>query len=488
MKSLAEGPTGRSPEQASGCGSILGKVPELIPSLTDLHAMPQVQQPYYDAAEAARVVNELRCLPPLVFAGECDDLREHIAQAADGRAFILQGGDCAETFDGVQANQIKAKLRVLLAMSVVLTYAAQVPVVKIGRLAGQYAKPRSKDTETRGDVTLPAYRGDAVNGFAFTAEARRHDPQRLIDMYNASAATLNLVRAFVKGGFADLRQLHAWNASFVKDSHVEDDYERVADEIQRALGFMTACGVDADTMRTVDFYASHEALLLDYEYAMTRIDSRSALPYDTSGHMVWIGERTRQPDGAQVELLSHVHNPLGIKLGPSATAADALAIADRLDPARVPGRITLITRMGAERVRDRLPALVEGVEASGRRVAWVCDPMHGNTFETPKGFKTREYAAVVAELNGFFDVHEQLGTWPGGVHMELTGDDVTECLGGAFQLSEADLAERYETTCDPRLNRNQSLEMAFMIAERLNAYRAKYAPPEPPEPAPDWYG
>ena len=324
-----------------------------------------------------------------------------------------------------------------------------------------------------------------MNGFAFTAEARRHDPQRLIDMYNASAATLNLVRAFVKGGFADLRQLHAWNASFVKDSHVEDDYERVADEIQRALGFMTACGVDADTMRTVDFYASHEALLLDYEYAMTRIDSRSALPYDTSGHMVWIGERTRQPDGAQVELLSHVHNPLGIKLGPSATAADALAIADRLDPARVPGRITFITRMGAERVRDRLPALVEGVEASGRRVAWVCDPMHGNTFETPKGFKTREYAAVVAELNGFFDVHEQLGTWPGGVHMELTGDDVTECLGGAFQLSEADLAERYETTCDPRLNRNQSLEMAFMIAERLNAYRAKYAPPEP---APDWYG
>ena len=328
MKPLAEGPTGRSPEQASGCGSILGKVPELIPSLTDLHAMPQVQQPHYDAAEAARVVNELRCLPPLVFAGECDDLREHIAQAADGRAFILQGGDCAETFDGVQANQIKAKLRVLLAMSVVLTYAAQVPVVKIGRLAGQYAKPRSKDTETRGDVTLPAYRGDAVNGFAFTAEARRHDPQRLIDMYNASAATLNLVRAFVKGGFADLRRLHAWNASFVKDSHVEDDYEHVADEIQRALGFMTACGVDADTMRTVDFYASHEALLLDYEYAMTRIDSRSALPYDTSGHMVWIGERTRQPDGAQVELLSHVHNPLGIKLGPSATAADALAMVE----------------------------------------------------------------------------------------------------------------------------------------------------------------
>lgn len=447
--------------------------------------MPQVQQPHYDdAAEAARVVGQLRHLPPLVFAGECDGLREHIAQVAEGRAFILQGGDCAETFDGVRADQVKAKLRVLLAMSVVLTYAAQVPVVKIGRLAGQYAKPRSKDTETRGDLTLLAYRGDGVNGFDFTAEARRHDPQRLVGMYNASAATLNLVRAFVKGGFADLRQLHAWNASFVKDSHVEDGYERIADEIQRALGFMTACGVDADTMRTVDFYASHEALLLDYECAMTRIDSRSGLPYGTSGHMLWIGERTRQPDGAQAELLSHVHNPLGVKLGPSATAEEALAIADRLDPDRVPGRITFITRMGAEAVRDRLPALVEGVEASGRKVAWVCDPMHGNTFETPKGFKTREYAAVVDELNGFFDVHEQLGTWPGGVHMELTGDDVTECLGGAFQLSEADLAERYETTCDPRLNRNQSLELAFMIAERLNRYRARYAPVTP---EPDWY-
>ena len=461
------------------------KVSELIPSLNDLHALPQVQQPHYDdTAEIARVVTELSSLPPLVFAGECDELRERIAQAAAGKAFILQGGDCAETFDGVQANPIKAKLRVLLAMSVVLTYAAQVPVVKIGRLAGQYAKPRSKNTETRGELTLPAYRGDAVNGFAFNAESRRHDPQRLLSMYNASAATLNLVRAFVKGGFADLRQLHAWNASFVKDSHVEDNYERIADEIQRALGFMTACGVDADTMRTVDFYASHEALLLDYEYAMTRIDSRSSRPYDTSGHMVWIGERTRQPDGAQVELLSHVHNPLGIKLGPTATAAEALTIADRLDPGRVPGRITFITRMGADKVRDRLPALVEGVVASGREVAWVCDPMHGNTFETPKGYKTREYAAVVEELNGFFDVHEQLGTWPGGVHMELTGDDVTECLGGAFQLSEADLAERYETTCDPRLNRNQSLEMAFMIAERLNGYRAKYAPAEP---IADWY-
>ncbi|MDK9650648.1 3-deoxy-7-phosphoheptulonate synthase class II [Propionibacterium freudenreichii] len=451
-------------------------MPELFPSLLSLRDMPQVQQPHYaDASAEKRVVDKLRSLPPLVFAGECDDLRDKLAQVANGKAFLLQGGDCAETFDGVQANPIKAKLRVLLAMSVVLTYAGQVPVVKLGRLAGQYAKPRSKDTETREGVTLPAYRGDAVNGFDFTAQARHQDPERLLQMYNASAATLNLVRAFVKGGFADLRQLHAWNASFVRDSHVEKRYEEMAGEIERALGFMEACGVDAETMRTVDFYASHEALLLDYENAMTRIDSRSQEPYDTSGHMVWIGERTRQPGGAHVELLRSVRNPLGVKLGPTATAEDALEIADRLDPERIPGRITFITRMGACKVRDLLPALVEGVEASGRKVAWVCDPMHGNTFETAKGYKTREYAAVVDELNGFFDVHEQLGTWPGGVHVELTGDDVTECLGGAFQLSEEDLASRYETTCDPRLNRNQSLELAFMIAERLNDYRNRYA-------------
>ncbi|MFZ2624401.1 MAG: 3-deoxy-7-phosphoheptulonate synthase class II [Propionibacterium sp.] len=459
-------------------------MPELIPSLSTLRALPQVQQPIYDDAVARqRVIDQLRRLPPLVFAGECDELRGKIAQVANGRAFILQGGDCAETFDGVRADAIKAKLRVLLAMSVVLTYAAQVPVVKIGRIAGQYAKPRSKNDEVRNGVSLPAYRGDAVNGFEFTPQSRRPDPERLVRMYNASAATLNLVRAFVKGGFADLRQLHAWNASFVRDTHVEKRYEQLAGEIERALGFMEACGVDGETMRTVDFYASHEALLLDYEYALTRIDSRSQEPYDTSAHMVWIGERTRQPNGAQVELLRSVRNPLGIKLGPTTTGKDALEIADRLDPTRVPGRVTFITRMGAGAVREKLPPLIEEVEASGRKVAWVCDPMHGNTFETSKGFKTREYAAVVEELNGFFDVHEQLGTWPGGVHVELTGDDVTECLGGAFRLSEEDLESRYETTCDPRLNRNQSLELAFMIAERLNHYRSKYAT-EPQTP--DW--
>lgn len=457
---------------------------ESIPSLEYLRSLPQVQQPNYpDPAHLDDVIKRLGALPPLVFAGECDDLREKIARVAASEAFLLQGGDCAETFSGVTADNIKAKLRVLLSMAVVMTYASQLPVVKVGRIAGQYAKPRSKDTETREGVTLPAYRGDAVNGFEFDAQIRQHDPERLLQVYNASAATLNLVRAFVTGGFADLRQLHAWNASFVRDSRVEARYEKLAEEIERALGFMMACGVNDDTLAVVDFYASHEALLLDYEYAMTRIDSRSHTPYNTSGHMLWIGERTRQPNGAQVELLSRVKNPLGVKLGPSATGEDALMIADRLDPDRIPGRLTFITRMGARNVAEKLPPIIETVEKSGRKVAWVCDPMHGNTFETANGYKTRSYAAVVDELNGFFDVHDQLGSWPGGVHMELTGDDVTECLGGAFQLSETDLDSRYETTCDPRLNRNQSLELAFMISERLNqTCNARRRPLE----VPDW--
>jgi 3-deoxy-7-phosphoheptulonate synthase len=404
----------------------------------------------------------------LVFAGECDELRNRIAQAGAGNAFILQGGDCAETFDMVSANSIKASLRVLLSMAVVLTYAAELPVVKVGRIAGQYGKPRSSDFETRDNCTLPAYRGDAVNGYDFTAQARAHDPERLLRMYNASAATLNLVRAFVKGGFADMRAMHAWNASFVRDSPVEVRYEQISAEIERALGFMEACGVQAETMRSVDYYASHEALLIDYEHAMTRIDSRSGIPYGTSGHMLWIGERTRQLTGAHVELLRHVANPLGIKLGPQATGAEALAIAEKLDPDRIPGRISFITRLGADKIREVLPEIIETVESSGRQVAWVCDPMHGNTFETASGYKTRSYAAVVDELDGFFDVHELLGSWPAGVHIELTGDDVTECLGGATRVSEADLQNRYESLCDPRLNRNQAMELAFMIAERLN--------------------
>ena len=446
-------------------------MPSII-SREELRALPFVQQPSYpDPAALDRTITALESLPPLVFAGECDDLRDKMADVADGKAFLLQGGDCAETFSAVTAADIKGKLLVQLSMAVVMTYAAQVPVVKVGRIAGQYAKPRSKDTETRGDTTLPAYRGDAINGFDFTEESRAHDPGRLLQVYNSSAATLNLVRAFVKGGFADLRGVHSWNAQFVRDSEVEAEYEELASEIDRALAFMVACGVEDDSLSTVDFYASHEALLLEYERALTRIDSRSQELYGCSGHMLWIGERTRQLDGAHVELLRRVQNPLGVKLGPTTTPAQALELADRLDPDRVPGRLTFITRMGAGKVRDVLPGIIEGVEASGRKVAWVCDPMHGNTFEAANGFKTRSFEDVADEVHGFFDVHEKLGTWPGGLHVELTGDDVTECVGGVRNLGEADLSSRYETVCDPRLNRNQSLELAFTVAKRLRSGR-----------------
>lgn len=451
---------------------------EPIPSLAELHLMGAAQQPTYpDADEVARVLAELRHRPPLVFAGECDDLRGKLAEVAAGRSFLLQGGDCAETFDTVTAANIRGKLRVLLSMAVVLTYAAQVPVLKVGRIAGQYAKPRSRDTETRGATTLPAYRGDAVNALDFEPASRRPDPRRLIEVYNHSAATLNLLRAFVKGGFADLRAVHSWNSDFVRNSNVEERYEQLAAEIERALAFMVACGVDNESFRTVDFYSSHEALLLEYEHALTRIDSRTDTPYNVSAHMVWIGERTRQLDGAHVEYLRHLRNPIGIKLGPSVTPSEAVALAERLDPDQEPGRLTVISRMGAARVRDALPPIVEAVEDTGRKVAWVCDPMHGNTFETSLGYKTRAFSQVADELNGFFDVHQELGTWPGGVHIELTGDDVTECVGGVDELAEADLANRYETACDPRLNRNQSLELAFLVAERLTDGRIRRVNP-----------
>ena len=449
-----------------------------LPSLADLHALKPLQQPSYaDAASVDDVVARLRSRPPLVFAGECDELRSKMASVAAGEAFLLQGGDCAETFDGVTADNISGKLRVLLSMAVVLTYAAQVPIVKVGRLAGQYTKPRSSDTETRDGVTLPAYRGDAVNGFPFTPEARAHDPQRLLDVYNASAATLNLSRAFLTGGFAHLRAVHSWNATFVKNSAAGRRYEHLAQEIERALAFMVACGIDDDAFRTVDFYSSHEALSLEYEHALTRIDSRTQQPYGVSGHFLWVGERTRQLDGAHIELLRHVRNPLGVKLGPTTTADTALELADRLDPDHEAGRITFITRMGAGKIRDLLPDVVKKVTESGRQVAWVCDPMHGNTFEAANGYKTRAFSDVIDEVNGFFDVHDELGTWPGGVHVELTGGDVTECVGGGDDLVEADLVNRYETLCDPRLNRNQSLELAFMVAERLTDGRIKRANP-----------
>ncbi|WP_344324683.1 class II 3-deoxy-7-phosphoheptulonate synthase [Aeromicrobium halocynthiae] len=439
-----------------------------IPSLDDLRAMGAAQQPTYaDPAARDAAVATLRRMPPLVFAGECDDLRDRLASVARGEAFLLQGGDCAETFEGVTAENVRNKLRVLLSMAVVLTYAASVPVVKVGRLAGQYAKPRSSDTETRGDVTLPAYRGDAVNGFDFTPEARAHDPQRLVDVYNASSATLNLARAFTTGGYADLRQMHVWNTDFVKRSPVGVSYERVGAEIDRALAFMDAIGVDPDEFHSVDFYSSHEALVLEYEHALTRIDSRTQSPYDVSGHFVWIGERTRQLDGAHVELLSHIANPIGVKLGPTTTPDDAIALYEKLNPERTPGKVSFITRFGAGRIRDLLPHLVEKVTAAGIDVAWICDPMHGNTFEASSGYKTREFDDVIDEVRGFFEVHRSLGTWPGGLHVELTGDDVTECVGGGARLSADDLSRRYETLCDPRLNREQSLELAFLVAEML---------------------
>ena len=439
-----------------------------IPTLDELRAVGAVQQPTYpDEVARDAAVATLRRMPPLVFAGECDQLRDRLAAVTRGEAFLLQGGDCAETFEGVTAENVRNKLRVLLSMAVVLTYAASVPVVKVGRLAGQYAKPRSSDTETRDGVTLPAYRGDAVNGFEFTAEARRHDPQRLVDVYHASSATLNLARAFTTGGYADLRQMHSWNTDFVRNSPVGDRYQKLVHEIDKALAFMDAIGVDPDEFHTVDFYSSHEALILEYEHAMTRIDQRTSLPYDVSGHFVWIGERTRQLDGAHVELLSRISNPVGVKLGPTSTADDAIALYEKLNPEHTPGKVTFITRFGAGKIRDGLPHLIEKVTAAGLEVAWVCDPMHGNTFEASTGYKTREFDDVIDEVRGFFEVHRSLGTWPGGLHVELTGDDVTECLGGGMRVSAEDLSTRYETLCDPRLNRAQSLELAFLTAEML---------------------
>jgi 3-deoxy-7-phosphoheptulonate synthase len=436
------------------------------PSWLSLPELPAAQQPEWPDSEALRkVLADLASYPPLVFAGECDQLRARLGAVARGEAFLLQGGDCAEAFDGVSADHIRNKLKTLLQMAVVLTYAASVPVVKVGRIAGQYSKPRSKNTETRDGVTLPVYRGDSVNGFEFTPESRIPDPERLKRMYNASASTLNLVRAFTTGGYADLRQVHAWNQDFVRNSPSGQRYERLAKEIDNALAFMNACGVDPEEFRTVEFYASHEALVLDYETALTRTDSRTGHLYDVSGHMVWIGERTRQLDHAHIEFASKIRNPLGVKLGPTTSVDDALTLIDRLDPDREPGRLSFITRMGAGKVRDLLPNLVEKVTASGAQVAWICDPMHGNTFEASSGHKTRNFDDVLDEVKGFFEVHRALGTHPGGIHVELTGDDVTECVGGGDEVFVDDLHQRYETACDPRLNRSQSLDLAFLVAE-----------------------
>jgi len=406
-------------------------------------------------------------LPPLVFAGECDALHARLGEAALGRAFVLTGGDCAETFEANTADSIRARLKTVLQMSMVLTYAASLPIVKMGRVAGQYFKPRSEATETRDGVALPSYLGDAVNALPFDAHSRRPDPDRLVRAYHASAAALNLIRAFTQGGYADVRQVHAWNQDFVRDSQAGQRYEAMAGQIDRALAFMHACGADPEEFHRVDFYAAHEALCLDYEKALTRIDSRTGLPYDVSGHFLWVGERTRQREGAHLHFASVIRNPIGVKVGPTASPDDVLEIVERLDPDRVPGRLSLITRMGAGKVRDVLPGIVRKVEASGHPVVWVCDPMHGNTRKAASGHKTRSFDDVIEEVAGFFEVHAEIGSFPGGLHVELTGDDVTECVGGTGGVAEDGLAMRYETACDPRLNREQALELAFLVADML---------------------
>lgn len=441
--------------------------PGVVEGLDAWRSLPARQQPPWpDPAELAAVGAELAALPPLVFAGEADVLTSRLAAAGRGEAFVLQGGDCAETFAEATADTIRNKIKTILQMAVVLTYGASLPVVKMGRMAGQYAKPRSAEWETRDGMTLPAYRGDAINGHEFTPEARRPDPRRLVEAYHRSAATLNLVRAFTTGGFADLRRVHEWNRGFTANPAYAR-YEQVAAEIDRAMRFMAACGADFDSLRTVEFFSSHEALLLDYERPLTRIDSRTGTPYDCSAHFLWIGDRTRQLDGAHVDFLSRVRNPIGVKLGPTATADDALALMDKLNPTEQPGRLTFITRMGADRIRDVLPPLLEKVTASGRPVTWVCDPMHGNTFTSAQGIKTRRLADVLDEVRGFFEAHRAVGSVPGGLHVELTGDDVTEVLGGAEEIDEDGLSLRYQTLVDPRLNHQQSLEMAFQVVEML---------------------
>ena len=430
--------------------------------------LPALQQPAWpDAAALDAAVAELSVLPPLVFAGECDLLTERLAAAARGEAFVLMGGDCAETFAANTADSIRARLQTVLQMAVVLTYGASTPVVKIGRMAGQYFKPRSKATETRDGVTLTSYYGDGVNALPFTEADRVPDPWRLVRAYHASGATLNLVRAFTQGGYADLRQVHAWNQDFVRDSRVGERYERMAGDIERALSFMAACGADPEEFRRVEFYAGHEGLVLPYERALTRIDSRTGLPYSVSGHFLWIGERTRQAGSAHVDLAARIRNPIGVKVGPTATSDEILTLLEELDPECTPGRITLITRMGAGTIREALPSIVQKVNASSHSVVWVCDPMHGNTRETSHGVKTRLFDDVLDEVRGFFEVHRAIGTHPGGIHIELTGDDVTECVGGLSGLTEDGLHERYETACDPRLNRVQALELAFLVADML---------------------
>ena len=430
------------------------------------------QQPIWpDHDSLQKVLEELSALPPLVFAGEARNLTEQLAAVSRREAFLLQAGDCAESFD-TSADSIRDRLRVILQMAVILTYYTGVPVVKVGRIAGQFAKPRSSDTETVDGLELPSFRGHMVNDINFNEDSRAANPKRLLTAYNRAAATLNLLRAFTKGGFAALSRVHQWNREFVAASPAGQRYEALADEIDRAVSFMQACGMDGDKLSElseVDFHTSHEALILGYEEALTRQDSLTGEWYDCSAHMLWIGERTRDLDGAHIEFLRGVNNPIGCKLGPDANAEDVLTLCETLNPEKVPGRLTLISRMGAEIVTEKLPTILEAVKEAGHPVVWVCDPMHGNTFSTENGHKTRHFDDVLKEITGFFEAHKKVGTYPGGVHLELTGDDVTECLGGGAQLDAEDLSKRYETMCDPRLNGSQSIDIAFRIAELLHS-------------------
>ena len=430
-----------------------------------------VQQPNWpDLDNYKTVLSEISQYPPLVFAGEVRALKQQLAEAAQGNGFLIQGGDCAETFAEFRADPIRDKLKILLQMSVVLTYGASCNVVKIGRIAGQFAKPRSADTETRDGTELPSYRGDAVNDINFNEKSRIPNPKRLLRTYNQSAATLNLLRAFTKGGFADLNKVHLWNQEFIASSPQGKRYEEVANSIDEALTFMKAVGISSENtaaLHLTEFFTSHEALLLGYEHALTRQDSLTDKWYNCSAHFMWIGDRTRQPDGAHVEFLSGVENPIGVKVGPSITEDELLSLCEKLNPDNEFGRLTLIARFGAESIRKHLPPLIQAVKENGGKVLWICDPMHGNTYKSPSGFKTRHFDTILEELEHFFAIHRAEGTIPGGVHFELTGDNVTECLGGAREISDTDLESKYETACDPRLNNEQSLELAFLVTDLL---------------------
>jgi 3-deoxy-7-phosphoheptulonate synthase len=443
-------------------------------------SMPIRQVPQYEDQRALEAVEAtLRNFPPLVFAGEARALKAHLAKVVEGKAFLLQGGDCAESFAEFHPNNIRDTFQVLLQMAVVLTFGAACPIVKVARMAGQFAKPRTSDTETQNGVTLPSYRGDIINGMEFTPEARRPDPQRMIQAFSQSAATLNLLRAFAQGGYADLHRVHSWTKGFIADSPANKRYEELADRLTETLDFMAACGLTSETtpqIRETELFTSHEALLLEYEQQLTRVDSTTGDWYDVSAHMLWIGDRTRQPEGAHVEFLRGVKNPLGLKCGPTMPADDILRLIDALNPDNEAGRLVLIARMGADKVEAKLPPLLRAVAREGRKVVWCCDPMHGNTITSATGYKTRTVDAILREVKGFFAVHEAEGTYAGGVHFEMTGQNVTECIGGASAVTETTLGDRYHTHCDPRLNSNQALELAFLIAEEMKKRRDAIAP------------